>query len=85
MLPGTSKATCAVHMQSNAMMSSHNWPLVVAIIFASVAIVAAQGPCDIYEKGGATCVAAHSMARALYAGYAGPLYQLAKHDGSTKD
>ena len=25
-------------------------PLVVAIIFASVAIVAAQGPCDIYEK-----------------------------------
>ena len=85
MLPGTSKATCAVHMQSNAMMSSHNCPLVVAIIFASVAIVAAQGPCDIYEKGGATCVAAHSMARALYAGYAGPLYQLAKHDGSTKD
>lgn len=37
-----------------------------------------EGPCDIYERGGAPCVAAHSMTRALYASYEGPLYQLSK-------
>lgn len=35
---------------------------------------AAEGPCDIYAAGGTPCVAAHSMVRALYGGYAGPLY-----------
>ncbi len=57
----------------------------LATVFSVVETVAAQGPCDIYEKGGAPCVAAHSMVRALFAGYGGPLYQLAKHDGSTAD
>ena len=33
-----------------------------------------EGPCDIYAAGGTPCVAAHSMVRALYGGYAGPLY-----------
>lgn len=33
-----------------------------------------QGPCDIYASGGTPCVAAHSMVRALYADYDGPLY-----------
>ena len=44
-----------------------------------------QGPCDIYAADGGPCVAAHSTARALYATYAGPLYQIKKADGSTKD
>jgi len=35
-----------------------------------------QGPCDIYAAGGTPCVAAHSTVRALYASFAGPLYQL---------
>ena len=35
---------------------------------------AAEGPCDIYAAGGTPCVAAHSMVRALYGAYAGPLY-----------
>ena len=26
-----------------------------------------EGPCDVYERGGAPCVAAHSTTRALYA------------------
>ena len=35
---------------------------------------AAEGPCDIYAAGGTPCVAAHSMVRALFGGYDGPLY-----------
>lgn len=44
-----------------------------------------QGPCDIYASDGGPCVAAHSTARALYATYAGPLYQVKKVDGSVMD
>jgi len=45
----------------------------------------AKGPCDIYAADGGPCVAAHSTVRALYATFAGPLYQVKKDDGSTKD
>jgi hypothetical protein len=31
-------------------------------------------PCDIYTAGGTPCVAAHSMVRALYSSFDGPLY-----------
>eukprot|EP00947_MAST-08B_sp_MAST-8B-sp1_P000150 g150.t1 len=51
----------------------------------TAAAAAGLGPCDIYAKGNAPCVAAHSMARALYATYDGPLYELAKSDGSRTD
>ena len=45
-----------------------------------------EGPCDIYERGGAPCVAAHSTTRALYAAYDGPLYQVMRaSDGKTLD
>jgi len=44
-----------------------------------------KGPCDIYAEDGGPCVAAHSMVRALYATYSGPLYQVKKTDGTTKD
>ena len=33
-------------------------------------------PCDIFAQGGTPCVAAHSVTRALFAGYHGPLYQV---------
>jgi hypothetical protein len=33
-------------------------------------------PCDIYGSAGTPCAAAHSMTRALYASYNGPLYQV---------
>lgn len=36
----------------------------------------AAGPCDIYSSAGTPCVAAHSMVRALYAAYSGPLYRV---------
>ena len=41
-------------------------------------------PCDTFAKGGTPCVAAHSMTRALYATYNGPLYQV-KKGSTTKD
>ena len=44
-----------------------------------------MGPCDIYESGGNTCVAAHSTIRALSAAYGGKLYQLRNSGGTTKD
>jgi hypothetical protein len=45
-----------------------------------------QGPCDIYGTAGASCVAAHSTTRALYAAYNGPLYQVKRQsDGKTLD
>src|SRR4051812_28328104 len=47
---------------------------------------APQGPCDIYAAAGTPCVAAHSTTRALYAAYAGPLYQVTRHsDGASLD
>jgi hypothetical protein len=49
------------------------------------ASAAVRLPCDIYAADGGPCVAAHSTVRALYAGYAGPLYQVKKVDGTTKD
>ena len=45
-----------------------------------------QGPCDIYEKYGVECVAAHSTTRKLYSKYDGPLYQVVREsDGKTLD
>jgi non-reducing end alpha-L-arabinofuranosidase len=45
-----------------------------------------EGPCDLYAKAGAPCVAAHSSTRALYAAYDGPLYQVMRQsDGKTLD
>ena len=47
---------------------------------------AAQGPCDVYAAAGTPCVAAHSMVRAMYAAYKGPLYNLQRaSDNATTD
>jgi hypothetical protein len=46
---------------------------------------AIKGPCDIFAEDGGPCVAAHSMVRALYATYAGPLYRVKKMDGTFQD
>jgi non-reducing end alpha-L-arabinofuranosidase len=43
--------------------------------------LATEGPCDILDAAGNPCVAAHSTTRALYAKYAGPLYNVTKPDG----
>ena len=40
------------------------------------AATAKEGPCDIYAAGNTPCVAAHSMTRALFGAYLGPLYQV---------
>ena len=44
------------------------------------------GPCDIYASGNTPCVAAHSMTRALFSRYAGPLFTVRKlQTNATKD
>jgi hypothetical protein len=57
------------------------------ILLLPVAVaISLEGPCDLYAKGGTPCVAAHSMTRALYGAYAGPLYNVIKQPGNaTKD
>ena len=65
----------------------------IALAFALVAawptILHAQRavePCDIYAGAGTPCVAAHSMTRALYANYDGPIYQVVRRtDGKRLD
>ncbi len=43
-------------------------------------------PCDLYDRAGTPCVAAHSTIRALYASYRGLLYQVERQsDGTTRD
>jgi hypothetical protein len=45
-----------------------------------------QRPCDIYQATGTPCVAAHSVTRALFGSYAGPLYAVRRSsDNRTKD
>ena len=52
----------------------------------ATAVSTNDGPCDIYARGNTPCVAAHSLTRALYAEYAGPLYSVRKPpSGATKD
>jgi hypothetical protein len=67
---------------------------VAPVLIATVAVAAGDsripqrpdGPCDVYAKGGAPCVAAHSTTRALYKSYDGPLYQVMRQsDGKTLD
>ena len=47
------------------------------------ALAAGSLPCDIYAAGGTPCVAAHSTIRALFAAYAGNLYQVRRASDST--
>ena len=61
-------------------------PLVLSLLLVAVASVPNEGPCDIYLRGETPCVAAHSMTRALYGLYAGPLYTVWSADANqTKD
>ncbi|WP_055489781.1 alpha-L-arabinofuranosidase B [Streptomyces sp. TP-A0356] len=49
---------------------------------APEAAAAGSLPCDIYAAAGTPCVAAHSLARALYSSYNGPLYQVQRASDS---
>jgi hypothetical protein len=60
--------------------------IIMCLSLAQGKIYAAPCPCDIYAAGGTPCVAAHSMVRALYSTYNGPLYQIRRtSDKITKD
>ncbi len=59
--------------------------LVIAFPLASHAGTTIK-PCDTYGNAGTPCVAAHSMTRALYADYAGPLYAVSRlSDGEVRN
>eukprot|EP00931_Biecheleriopsis_adriatica_P108636 TRINITY_DN82976_c0_g1_i1.p1 TRINITY_DN82976_c0_g1~~TRINITY_DN82976_c0_g1_i1.p1 ORF type:complete len:348 (-),score=61.23 TRINITY_DN82976_c0_g1_i1:220-1263(-) len=59
-------------------------PLSLLAIAGSVAsAVASAGPCDIYAEAGVPCIAAHSMVRALYSSYSGPLYAVRRSEDNT--
>jgi len=59
----------------------------VVVFFMTIQnIHAAPCPCDIYKAAGTPCAAAHSMVRALFESYNGPLYQVRRtSDGATQD
>ena len=63
--------------------------VLLALLPALISGVAATtGPCDIFDRApeNTPCVAAHSVTRALYGSYDGPLYQVKRTDtGETKD
>ncbi|WP_129312089.1 alpha-L-arabinofuranosidase B [Streptomyces sp. L2] len=53
---------------------------------APPAAAAGSLPCDVYGAAGTPCVAAHSLVRALYSSYDGPLYQVRRaSDGATRN
>jgi len=59
--------------------------LVFFFLAVNLAFITADGPCDIYGRANTPCVAAHSMVRALYGAYNGPLYQVKRQDNATMD
>ncbi|MCX3058976.1 alpha-L-arabinofuranosidase B [Streptomyces beihaiensis] len=60
--------------------------LALAIGLPGPAQAAGSLPCDVYASTGTPCVAAHSLTRALYSSYDGPLYQVKRaSDGATTD
>lgn len=50
----------------------------VSAAATALEVHAADGPCDIFSTGGTPCVAAHSVVRALFGAYSGPLYQIVR-------
>ena len=48
-----------------------------------VSVKGNDGPCDIYAKSGTPCVAAHSVARALFSDYTGALYEVERKSDYT--
>ena len=53
-------------------------PAAPALVAPSGASAGKDGVCDIYRQGGVPCVAAHSITRALFSSYSGPLYTVSK-------
>ena len=68
-------------MKKNSIIILLTGVAIAPVLIATVAVAAGdsripqrpEGPCDVYAKGGAPCVAAHSSTRALYKSYDGPL------------
>ena len=63
--------------------NSRNTDTMRTALLLTAATSALAGPCDILGAAGNPCVAAHSTVRALYAAYAGPLYNVTRPNGAT--
>lgn len=62
------------------------FPLSRSLSFAALIVSTTAGPCDIFGSAGTPCVAAHSVVRALYTAFQGPLYQVRRSsDNATYD
>jgi len=62
-------------------------PMAAGVLLLCVAGVMAGPvalPCDLYAAGGTPCVAAHSLTRALYNTYDGPLYSVIRTPGGQR-
>ena len=88
-------ATSALTSKTNLIMKKLQIFLLIILCSAAPIVIsvccsggprAAEGPCDIYARGGTPCVTAHSTVRRLYSAYDGPLYQVRREsDGKTMD
>jgi hypothetical protein len=81
----------AQHRWLRTTSSSATLPLLCLLVATTTAgscaaqpTAALLRPCDIYQAAGTPCVAAHSVTRALYESYHGPLYQLKRSDGEVR-
>jgi hypothetical protein len=71
---------------SLGIMSAIAFVVNIVIGLPSLSQTTTPRPCDIYGNAGTPCVAVHSMTRALYAAYNGPLYQVQRSsDNATQD
>jgi len=55
----------------------------VTLSVISLAGIANSAPCDIFDAANTPCVAAHSLVRAMYSTYSGPLYQVNRSSDGT--
>ena len=60
--------------QRSALRPVRRTLLISLLVGSASSVLAAEGPCDIYEAAKTPCVAAHSTTRALYAAYNGAHY-----------
>ena len=58
----------------------------IATASYALGFAASTAPCDILAAAGTPCVAAHSLTRALYGNYSGPLYAVKRaSDGAVRN
>jgi hypothetical protein len=80
--PAGGEALCGLYQRpsTQSAVAMQRAALLLATLGAGAATT-----CDLFEKGGTPCVAAHSTVRALFGAYKGALYQVKRADGQLLD